>query len=103
MVTTNRGTYDLVWMGYNPKPNYNRVWGYLIMKDKRCFVFWGVRGKKLDFKYHRWDFQIASIREKMIRKGFKETTPEEYEKICPNFLEDLEIWCTTAILADSFK
>ena len=73
------------------------------MKDGRNYVFWGVRDKKIEFKLHTALWRIQSLINANEGKGFRMISPEHYELICPNFKEDLEIWFTASILADSFK
>ena len=103
--TAERG-YEIKWLGYNDQPNHNRVCGWLEMNDGRNFTFWGTRDRKLQFKYHRnnWgDWGIKRLMEEKERKGFKKMTPEEYEVLSHGFVEDLEIWLTTAILSDTVR
>ena len=95
--------YEICWLGYNEKPNYNRIWGYLRMRDGRLFTFWGVRGMKIQFKNHRWGGRVEYLRDMQEAKGFKRIDPDHYEMICPGFKQDLEVWCATAILADSIR
>lgn len=103
--------YILEWLGFNEEPNYDRIWGFLRMKDGRIFTFWGVRGKRLDFKAHRTFSYNSTITTSHIehlkwqkeQKGYKQIHPNHYELIAPGFKSDLEIWCTTAIISDNLR
>ena len=95
--------YKIKWLGFNEKPNFNRIWGHIVMADGRNFVFWGVRGKKIDFKPHHTKWRIDALINMNIRKGFKKIETDHYELIQPGFREDLEIWLTASILSDDFK
>lgn len=95
--------YTLVWLGYNDKPNYNRIWGWIKMNNNQNYAFWGVCGQKLDFKFHHYDFSLSSTKDKMIKKGFKSITLEEYQELYPSFIDDLEIWYTAAVLSDTMR
>lgn len=95
--------YTIVWLGYNDKPNYNRIWGWIRLSNKANYAFWGVCGQKLDFKLHSYDFSLLSTKEKMIKKGFKFVSLEKYQEIHPSFIDDLEIWYTAAILSDTMR
>lgn len=95
--------YKIKWLGFNEKSSFNRIWGHIEMKDGRNFVFWGVRGKKMDFKLHTIPWRIEALINLNIRKGYKKIEPEHYDIIHPGFIEDLEIWFTASVLSDNFK
>jgi len=90
--------YTIQWMGFNEQPNYNRVWGHIKMKDGRDYVFWGVKDKKIEFKLHDHDNKISYIINQNEKKGYKKIHPAHYEIICPDFIENMEIWFTTHVL-----
>ena len=91
-------SYKIEWLGFNEKASSNRVWGHIVMKDGRNYVFWGVRGHTLDFKFHRYDYKIPSIITQHEKNGYKKIDPDHYELISPNFKQDLEIWFMAYIL-----
>ena len=94
--------YEIVWLGFNDKPNYNRIWGYLKMSDDRYYAFWGVKGKRQQFKLQQ-EWTLSMLVNQQTHKGYKQIDPSHYEQIAPGFHEDLELWLTTNILADSFR
>lgn len=94
--------YEIVWLGYNDKPNYDRIWGYLKMSDDRCYVFWGVRGKRQQFKLQP-DWRLQMLISQQERKGYTKIEPSHYEKLSPGFHGDLELWLMTNILADTLR
>lgn len=91
--------YRICWLGYNEKPNYNRIWGWLKMNDGRKYVFFGVKGKKIQFKPHRDEFLIKYLVNQMEFKGYEKIKVEHYEEIYPSFIEELETWLLGAILS----
>lgn len=92
--------YTVEWLGYNEKPNYNRVWGHIKMKDGRDYVFWGVKDKKMQFKRHNHNYRISFLINQNEKKGYKKIHPEHYELICPDFTENMEIWFMAYVLAE---
>ena len=95
--------YRIQWLGYNEKPNYNRIWGWLEMRDGRKFVFFGIKGKKIEFKPHHDVYLINFLVNQMEMKGFNKIKVEHYEMIHPSFIQEFETWFTSAILADNFR
>ncbi len=101
-MSSAKETYTIKWLGYNSAPNYNQVWGHVVMADKRAFGFWGKKGGRILFKKHDHSNQLSWLVSQKEAKGFKQIDPEHYEMICPRFQEEFEIWLTSAILADDF-
>ena len=94
--------YEINWLGYNEKPNYDRIWGWLRMSDDREFTFWGVKGKKISFKLQGEWWSASRLVHENISRGYRQIALAHYEMICPGFTEELEIWLTGAILSDGF-
>lgn len=94
--------YRVVWLGYNEKPNYNRIWGWLEMNDGRKYCFFGVKNKKILFKKQTEAFILNYLVNQMENKGYEKIKVEHYVEICPNFIEELETWFLNAILVDDF-
>lgn len=95
--------YRIGWLGYNEKPNYNRVWGWLEMNDGRKLVFFGVKGKKIEFKPHQDIYNINYLISRMEFKGYEKIKVEHYEEIYPNFTRDMETWLLSAILGSDYR
>jgi len=94
--------YKIEWLGYNDKPNYNRIWGHLKMNDGRDYVFWGVAGKRQQFKIQT-SWRIEMLTHQMEHKGYSKIEPRHFERLFPGFHSDLETWLMTNILADTFR
>lgn len=97
-------SYEIYWLGFNSKPNYNRVWG-VVRKTSNgdLFAFWGTKNGKLDFKKQVGQHRLPSLIKQQEAKGFKSIAPEHFEMLRPNFQQDFEIWFTTSLLSDSYK
>ncbi len=95
--------YRIAWLGYNEKPNYNRIWGWLEMKDGRKFVFFGVKNKKIQFKLQQDIYMINYLINQMEFKGYEKIKVEHYLEICPDFTKELATWLLSAILGADFR
>ncbi len=94
--------YTIGWLGYNEKPNHNRIWGWLTMRDGRVFVFFGVKNMKIQFKKHDDIYTINYLINQMEFRGYEKIKVEHYALICPTFVEQIETWLISAILGENF-
>ena len=96
--------YTMVWVGWDNTMkdgvNHDKIWGWFTMKDGREFCFWGRRGKQLRFKQHP---STASVRAVMKKKESKYNfvMAADYDTLVKDFLDEVEIWCMTAILEET--
>ena len=96
--------YKIQWVGWDNSfehgTQHDKIWGWLTMRDGREFCFWGKRGKKLKFKEHP---STDSIRKKMREKengSYKFVPSVDYDALVKDFLDEVEVWCMTAILEE---
>ena len=93
--------YHIEWLGYNNEESHDKIWGWLNLKDGRKYCFWGRRGKKLRFKEHSDVFELLRIQnQKEDKKGYYRVSPNQYDNLVKDFIIEVEIWLTTAILGD---
>ena len=98
----NSEQYKIEWVGYNGQENHDKVWGWLVMKDRRIYCFWGRRGKQLRFKQHDSLHSVNCVqKQKQDKKGYLHVPPEQYDNLVKDFLSDVEVWCATAILSEN--
>lgn len=96
-------TYTMQWVGWNNSfekgTQHDKVWGWFTMKDGREWCFWGRRGKQLRFKQHP---NTESVRKVMRSKEKKYTfvPAADYDALVKDFLDEVEVWCMTAILEE---
>ena len=104
--------YEILWLGYNEKPNFDRIWGWLKLADGRHFAFYGKRGRNLNFKLHEdegswWGGNAQDQMKARLmvskQKGFKEIELKKYIEMVPTFVDDLEAGLTMAIIADNLN
>lgn len=93
--------YDMKWVGWNNNKGHDKVWGWLQMSDDRVYCFWGARGKKLRFKEHSSEYAVELVQHRKEKTGYTYIPQKKYDSLVKDFLDDVEIWCTTAILSDS--
>ncbi len=99
--------YEIVWLGWNYEGTSDKIWGYLKMADGRFFSFWGRRGKTLKFKDFGDDYHsvhtLARSKSGASKpeKRYTRVDPTDYDRLVKDFLEELEINCMTAILAET--
>jgi hypothetical protein len=96
--------YEIKWVGWNNTEGHDKVWGFLKLADGRYFSFWGARGKKLSFKSYPTEYSVKTqALKKMNDRGYKTVNANQYDELVQDFINDVEIWCATAILAGSVK
>ena len=96
----------LVWGGWNTEGTSDKVWGVI----QRCsaltstkygdqvYIFWGARGKSLQFKNDKWSWALHSLTGKKSAKGYKEIDYAKLLKIWPDFEDTLSQKLTFHIL-----
>lgn len=96
--------YTMQWVGWNTSfekgVQHDKVWGWFTMKNGTPWCFWGARGKKLRFKKHT---SLASVEKVMRQKENKQydfVPPADYDNMVKDFLDDVEVWCMSAILEE---
>ena len=96
--------YTMQWVGWNNSfkkgVQHDKIWGWFIMKNGRAWCFWGARGSKLRFKQHP---NIESAKKVMRQKEnnhYDFVPPADYDNLVKDFLDDVEIWCMSAILEE---
>lgn len=94
-------SYSIKWIGWNQNGVHDKIWGWLeINQGNRFLAFWGRRGKTLRFKEHGYISDLGKLQEQKNKKGYTEVPKNEYNKLCNEFSQELEIYCMTAILSD---
>lgn len=93
--------YKVEWLGWNNQGTSDKIWGWLEMDDGRKYCFWGRRGKALRFKQHHSLYELQKLEDvKERRNGYSFVRPENYDRLVKDFLDQVEIYCMTAILSD---
>lgn len=96
-------TYTMQWVGWDnsfkKSTQHDKVWGWFTMRNGDAWCFWGARGKKLRFKKHP---TVESAKKVMRQKEkkYKFVPPADYDSLVKDFLNDVEVWCMSAILEE---
>jgi len=88
------------WVGWDNSKNHDKVWGWFIMKNGKAWCFWGARGKKLKFKIHPSHDSAEKVMEQKEKAKYKFVPPSKYDTLVKDFLDDVEVWCMTAIIEE---
>jgi hypothetical protein len=98
----------LVWGGWNTEGTSDKVWGVIQRCDAkrttkyndRVYVFWGARGKSLQFKNDLWAQELQDLTvKKERRKGYRQISYYKLLEIWPDFEETLSQKLTFHILS----
>lgn len=96
--------YTMQWVGWNTSfekgIQHDKVWGWFIMKNGAAWCFWGARSKKLRFKKHPTAESAKKIMRQKENKKYDFVPPADYDTMVKDFLDDVEIWCMSAILEE---
>jgi len=97
--------YEIKWVGWDNSwekgTQHDKVWGWLQMRDGRCYCFFGRRGKTLRFKEHENVYALHDLQGKKSRKGYNFVDPANYDDLVKDFIDEVEFYCMTAILGDT--
>jgi len=108
-------TTEFVFIGWCQEGNSDKIWGYFLRptpdaaawttKDwgYNCCIFWGRRGKAMQFKADITGHDLNKLRESKLRKGYVKISPEKLLEIWPSFIEEAEAKLMWEVLAGKVK
>lgn len=96
----------LVWGGWNTEGTSDKVWGVIQRTPSseptkygaKVYVFWGARGKSMQFKSCNYDNVLTDLCRKKRKKGYKEINYAELLRIWPDFEDTLKVRLTWHVL-----
>ena len=96
----------LVWGGWNTDGTSDKVWGVIQRApanastpwDTKVYVFWGARGKSMQFKTDSYNEELWQLIRNKIRKGYKQIDYNELLRIWPDFEDTLSVRFTWHLL-----
>lgn len=105
------------FIGWNTEGNSDKIWGYFlrpggvlepaswIPKDhgRHCCIFWGRRGKAMQFKADVVGYHIDKLVTTKLKKGYVEIDQPKLMKIWPTFIEEAEAKLMWEVLAGKIK
>lgn len=94
-------SFEYGFIGWNTTGTSDKVWGYFyrpttpskyISKDLgwNCCIFWGARGKAMQFKASTTGHELSKLVSSKRKKGYVEIDPIKLDKIWPTFAYDAE-------------
>jgi predicted DNA-binding WGR domain protein len=89
---------DYKFIGWNTTGAADKVWGVIRLQDRQVLVFWGRRGKKLQTKLDREDWDLDKLVKSKKDKGYQTLMNYELKKVYPEFETDLEKTTLWALL-----
>jgi len=102
----NEDNHDKVWgYFYRPSPAYDtevaqRGWSVI---PRNVCIFWGRRGKAIQFKATIGDYELATLVDSKIKKGYNRITETRLYEIWPSFEMEKDLKLTVEVLAGRVK
>lgn len=113
---------EFVFIGhcFDAKENHDKIWGYFLRptvvdinsaswqrprKESgwNCCVFYGRRGKTMQFKANVTGWVLDDLKNSKLKKGYKQITESKLFEIWPNFIEEAEAKLMWEVLAGRVK
>lgn len=98
--------HDKVW-GYFLRPTEVKqsVWGPYPTKDMgwNCCIFWGRRGKSMQFKADITGYDLSKIVCTKLNKGYDQISDIKLHEIWPTFNDEAKLKLTFEVLAGKVK
>lgn len=108
---------EFVFIGWNQEGTSDKIWGYFlrptpeaegrpwITKDwgHNCVIFWGRRGKAMQFKADVTGDDINKLRTSKLKKGYVKITRDRLLEIWPTFIQEAEEKLMWDVLAGKVK
>jgi len=109
--------FEFGFIGYCCEDNHDKVWGYFYRPTNKvdgswwptkgygwnCCIFWGRRGKTMQFKAD----VTGPVLDKLVRakrnKGYNEIESDKLNEIWPTFEADASMKLTFEVLAGNVK
>lgn len=100
------GTSDKCW-GYFYRPtdtNVQYAWARPTLRmGWNCCIFWGRRGKAMQFKAGVTGYKLDKLVAEKKKKGYQQITSDRLIEIWPNFIPDAEAKLMWEVLAGTIK
>ncbi len=109
-----------VFIGWNTEGNSDKIWGYFLrptpedpslpfwMRPTKdcgwnCCVFWGRRGKAMQFKADVTGHELDKLVGSKLKKGYQKIDEAKLLNIWPTFIEEAEGKLMWEVLAGRVK
>jgi hypothetical protein len=105
------------FIGYCNEDNHDKVWGYFYRPTTvtkgawwptkgngwNCCIFWGRRGKAMQFKADVTGSELDKLVRTKLNKGYKHINSDKLDEIWPTFELDASMKLTFEVLAGKVK
>lgn len=109
-----------VFIGWNTEGNSDKIWGYFLrpteedmslpfwkrpskLRGWNCCVFWGRRGKAMQFKADTTGHELDKLVSSKLKKGYLSINETKLLAIWPTFIEEAEGKLMWEVLAGKVK
>lgn len=104
----------------DPKENHDKIWGYFLrptpdddtrpfwMKPTKrqgwnCCIFWGRRGKAMQFKADTTGYELDKLALSKLKKGYSTIDEAKLMEIWPTFVQEAEGKLVWEVLSGKIK
>lgn len=109
---------EFVFIGWNQEGTSDKIWGYFLRptpvdptsnwwvtktRGYNCCIFWGRRGKAMQFKADVTGFELEKLTATKLKKGYVKITREKLLEIWPTFIQEAESKLMWDVLAGKIK
>ena len=112
--------FEFRFIGWCNEENHDKVWGYFLrptavitnnwgstypIKDSgwNCCIFWGRRGKAMQFKADVTGHELNKLVQTKINKGYNKIDSTKLNEIWPTFADEASMKLTFEVLAGNVK
>ena len=111
---------EFVFIGWNTEGNSDKIWGYFLRPTQgsdstnwwskptkasgwNCCIFWGRRGKAMQFKADVTGYELDKLVATKLKKGYLKIDETKLHNIWPTFIEEAEAKLMWDVLAGKIK
>lgn len=109
--------FEFGWIGWCKDDNHDKIWGFFYRpgevndpyasrwepKKRNVCIFWGRRGKALQFKAGISGYELNKLINSKENKGYTEIQAPHLETIWPTFESEAEMKLSLEVLAGRVK
>ncbi len=110
---------EFVFIGWNTEGTSDKIWGYFLrptntdglsdwQKPRKsrgwnCCIFWGRRGKAMQFKGDITGWDLEKLQDSKLKKGYQSISEARLMEIWPTFIADAEAKLMWDVLSGKVK
>lgn len=110
---------EFIFIGWNTEDTSDKIWGYFLRPTPteglpswqkptkhwnwNCCIFWGRRGKAMQFKGDVTGHELEKLVRSKLKKGYQAINEAKLMEIWPNFIAEAEAKLMWDVLAGKVK